>query len=294
MVVWLLGVGLIGLVIWAFWHERNLRQQQTERQQQDEILLAQRQQLAQQLLNTRALERGEAGQAALARLESGDLEAFDSLEALIRQSPEAEQWQWLDALCELLVRRYGAQPLSAPFDAGLLRLFQLLSARPQGYAQVDGVRRCLRLQNLQFQGLVCQDLNLRGAELSDCRLPESRLPGLDLFAARLTAVNLSRAGLSGIKLTGASLNHVDFEGADLRGAELISAQLHDCSLRAADLRQAACRGVRLGSCDLRGANLDGASGLSFELLQHCRLDQATRLPEALQARQAELIARSRA
>ncbi|MEZ0370444.1 MAG: pentapeptide repeat-containing protein [Candidatus Sericytochromatia bacterium] len=294
MVVWLIGIAMLGFILWAVWHEQQLRRQSGVLVQQRETLSEQRRALAEQQLQERVQQRTQSSDEALAWLAADERmpEALQTLATLLPQSTADEQWRLLTALCERLQARYGGQPLEPPLPPELLPWLQLLSKRPEGFRGRGGQRDCLRLQDLQLPGLELTGFNLRGAELRACNFAAARLPGLDLFAASCEAVCLEAAELAGANLTGASFTEVRFDRARLSKAELITAELRDCSLQEADLSGAALRGVRLSRCDLRGANLAGATGLSYQQLLSCRLDAHTRLPDNLEPRRAELLARS--
>lgn len=300
MVAWVIVLAMLGLIVWAFWHGRQLKKHDSVHERERETMLEQRRNLEDRLYQERAEARSGSVTAALEVLggetAEGELslagsEAFETLRNLLPQLPGDEQWQLLHKLCDLLQQRYAGQRLEPP--PPLLRnLLGLLSSRPESYRKQGPQREGLKLEQLLLPGLSFEKLNLRGAKLKGCGFAGANLQGLDLFAASGEKLDFSSAELTGANLTGISLSGSDFRQARLGKAELITAELVDCCLAEADLSGAALRGLRLSGCDLRGANLTEATGLTFKQLAGCRVDAKTRLPANLLERRDELLARS--
>ena len=281
------------MVKWDAWHQDRQKRYAENNRQEQELVHGQRRRLEALLQRQDRQQRSDALEAILARAEltGPDLQ---ELSELLAQSPEAEQGPLVKRISAELRTRFGSQHLQPPLPPALSGLLRLLSAHAQGPGEPGSRRRSqVQIQDLTIAGLELEDLDLRGAGLSQCRFEAARLPRLNLFAARLERVGFARAQLEHANFTGATLIQVDLSAADLQHAELISAELHHCDLRGANLNGATLRGLRLIGCELGGASLEQSTGLSFQQLLGSRIDQQTRLPEALRSRQAELLARSR-
>lgn len=123
-----------------------------------------------------------------------------------------------------------------------------------------------------------EEVDLRGANLS-----EAKLMWVDLMNADLMWANLMRADLTGANLKNANLVYANLTGADLSNAELATAQLNATilneasmirvDLRGANLRGAILVGANLKYADLRGADLSGAN-LSRANLRNAKLKEA--------------------
>lgn len=123
-----------------------------------------------------------------------------------------------------------------------------------------------------------EEVDLRGANLS-----EAQLMWIDLMNADLMWANLMRADLTGANLKNANLVYANLTGADLSNAELSTAQLNATilneasmirvDLRGANLRGAILVGANLKFADLRGADLSGAN-LSRANLRNAKLKEA--------------------
>ncbi len=289
--VWLIVAGIAVFIVWAIWHERQLRHQDQQQEAEKRAVAAQRLQLEEMQMEDRQYERSEIMQAQLECLRQGDWsEASDSLEDLLKHSPPAEQWVLLQSVNQYFHQRYADRLQQTPLEPELIRLLKLLSARPEGFRKGDAGRKdCLTLTGICLQGFALEHFNLRGVELHQCQFEHARLPGLDLFAALAQDSSFEKSHLQRANLTGVMFKRVSFAGSDLSGAELITAELVDCNLTRVKLTKAALRGVRLSHCDLRGADLTGVSGLSFAQLKGCYLDDQTRLPDNLKDRLPELI-----
>jgi hypothetical protein len=102
---------------------------------------------------------------------------------------------------------------------------------------------------------------LFGLDLSGINLSGRILRHISLPAANLVAANLSGANLSKADLRGANLSKADLRDAKLRGANLSCANLSGADLRGADLRDG-----DLSLTAMRKADLNGADGITNEVL----------------------------
>ena len=120
---------------------------------------------------------------------------------------------------------------------------------------------------------------LRGADLSRCRLA-----GADLQHADLTGAVLSRVHLEGAYLEWANLEGAHLEGAHLQGTHLTFAHLERADLERADLGWARLERANLEEADLGGADLTGAdlrgATLAGAKTDRTDLSEAKWLPEA--------------
>ncbi|MGV3523163.1 MAG: pentapeptide repeat-containing protein [Candidatus Sericytochromatia bacterium] len=294
--VWIVVIGIGALMAWAFWHERQLKQQDQQGERQKVQFKEEREQLEVQARNQRQQERASEIHVAVAQLNdpalTQRLHALQSLQRVFYQAPDWEQWNLLTLLCTHVQERFGGQTLQSPLPEDFLAILRFFSGRPEGYKRHEsGLKDCLRLRDLHLQGLAFHALNLKGAEVSHCVWEQAQLRQLNGFAAQFKDCRFARMDLRQANFTGALLEQVDLRGSALEGSEWISAELQGCDLREAQLAKSSWRGARLRDCDLRGADLRGAEGLVFEQLLSCKLDAQTRLPERLQARHQELLSR---
>ena len=131
----------------------------------------------------------------------------------------------------------------------------------------------INLSEADLTGAYLRGADLRGASLSEADLSRADLTGAYLRGADLSEADLSEAYLSRANLSRASLRGANLRGADLRGANLSRADLRGAYLRGADLREAVLIGANLSRAYLRGADLTGAS------LQDLQWDAETTWPE---------------
>ena len=128
---------------------------------------------------------------------------------------------------------------------------QKLTPNPEHYAKLmEGVEAWNAW--LQQDNPITPEL--RGADLSGCRLAEA-----DLQDAHLEGAVLRRAHLEGAELEGAHLEGAILLGAHLEGAELGEAHLEGAHLKEADLEGATLLGAHLEGAHLEGAYLKGAN-----------------------------------
>src|SRR5215203_2501384 len=104
-------------------------------------------------------------------------------------------------------------------------------------------------------------------DLSEVKLSEAELDGVDLRRTNLSGASFSRANLS---------------GADLSWADLSGAKLSEANLRGADLSEAHLPEADLSWANLSGADLSGAAFLTQKQLDETKLgDNETQLPPDL-------------
>jgi uncharacterized protein YjbI with pentapeptide repeats len=109
-------------------------------------------------------------------------------------------------------------------------------------------------------------------DLSEVKLSEAELDGVDLRRTNLSGAEFFRAKLSGAHLPEADLSWANLSGAFLAGANLAGADLSGALFPAADLSGA----------DLSGADLSGAAFLTQKQLDETKLgDNETQLPPDL-------------
>jgi uncharacterized protein YjbI with pentapeptide repeats len=120
-----------------------------------------------------------------------------------------------------------------------------------------------RLDGVSFAGAHLDKVDATRSILARSNLREADLSGASLTDADLEGASLSRANLEGARLNMANLKGADLSGATLRGADLWEANLKGCNLKDADLRggdlsQAELEGAILWRADLQDAVLSGA------------------------------------
>lgn len=118
--------------------------------------------------------------------------------------------------------------------------------------------RGLDLGEADLRGAVLRSSDLRRARLEAARLGEADLAGADLRSARLGKADLGGALLEDADLRAASLRFASLRGAALDAAVLYRADLWGADLRKADLSRADLRRANLTEADLQGADLTGA------------------------------------
>ncbi len=96
-------------------------------------------------------------------------------------------------------------------------------------------------------------LNGESAILTDARLTNVTLSGLDMQRSKLKGVDFSESKLAGADLSASDLRETDFTLADLSGANL-----NEASLDQADMSGTRLEGAYLVGAVLKGANLEGA------------------------------------
>lgn len=140
---------------------------------------------------------------------------------------------------------------------------------------------CLTGSSIMMSGTA---INLKGANLSDCRffnshIPQANMEGASLQRADLTRCNLSQCNLHGADLTNANAAHCRFENAELSGAifaeaNLDAAILSGSTVIGADFSGASLAGTLLDNVDVASAiGLQppppvGPIALSFDKLAH--------------------------
>ena len=102
------------------------------------------------------------------------------------------------------------------------------------------------------------ELELRGVCWCDVALPAVMLAGSNLQEAELGASSFVGGSFLLADLRGADLSKCRLDLADFRGADLRRARLHRASARWADFRGADVRGASLSSVCMDGARLQGA------------------------------------
>jgi Pentapeptide repeats (8 copies) len=122
-----------------------------------------------------------------------------------------------------------------------------------------------------------QDLNRDGVSLAKAPLRQAHLVDIDLRGADLQGADLRGADLQGADLSDANLQGAFLgQGANLQGAFLADANLQDASFwGGADLHAA------LELSNIKNADLQGAMGLTQEILNGAVGDDRTQLPEGL-------------
>jgi uncharacterized protein YjbI with pentapeptide repeats len=147
-------------------------------------------------------------------------------------------------------------------------------------SRLDGYRKGSVVQFLYEAGLIARsqlvldlreaDLSkayLRIANLSETDLSHTNLSEADLRAADLRGADLSIANLSKAALYRADLRGTDLRGTDLKGANLSEAVLSEAALIKTDLSGANLTFANLNDSDLTDALLDGAKGITNEVLE---------------------------
>ncbi|KVD81900.1 hypothetical protein WS62_23370 [Burkholderia sp. ABCPW 14] len=133
--------------------------------------------------------------------------------------------------------------------------------------EADSMKAAVELaytQNVDLRGANLSDANLRGAnligsDLSGANLSGANLIGSDLIGSDLSGANLIGSDLIGSDLSGSDLSDANLIGSDLRGANLSDANLIGSDLRGANLSDANLRGANLSDANLRDANLSDAN-----------------------------------
>jgi uncharacterized protein YjbI with pentapeptide repeats len=201
------------------------------------------------------------------------------------------QWQvtletYIDRMTDLLINQSlrSSQKAEVRTIARTLTLAVLRSLDPVRKGQVvrflyesDLLNRSNPIINME--GADLEDVDLRGAKLSEVNLGHVRLNNADLAdadlsqadlrSAKLVRVNLRNATLSTAILTDADLSEADLYRAGLEEADLSAANLTESCLvgayfRRAKMKEATLCGVEAVSssfyeADLTQANLDGAN-----------------------------------
>jgi len=140
-----------------------------------------------------------------------------------------------------------ARQTSRVGQAGFLRPFASFFTR-------GGDCIFMHIQELQRRYLAgernFENVDLRGAQLTDLTLTGIRLRNADLRGATLNGASLWGADLSGAALEGASLRATDLRRAYMAGADLQCADLTYALLISADLTGVTLRGANLSHADL--------------------------------------------
>lgn len=114
------------------------------------------------------------------------------------------------------------------------------------------------LNQVNFRGADLTQAFLDGAMLIEADLRAAKLDDAHLTGCVLTAARLRKATLRGADLTAATLRWADLSGADLSQAVLRQANLNDVRARRAIVRGADLGYASFVGADLRGADLTGA------------------------------------
>ena len=133
---------------------------------------------------------------------------------------------------------------------------------------IDARLRRSRLENLDLNGVVWEDVQISGCRFEKVDFTAARLTGLTLdrvhfVNCKLTWANLAESRLSdvlfeGCRLDGASLDDVSTVGpTGFVGCVLVNTNLRDCVLPYAAMQGCRLRQMSFESCDLRGADLRG-------------------------------------
>ncbi|MEU7025305.1 pentapeptide repeat-containing protein [Streptomyces sp. NPDC046275] len=135
---------------------------------------------------------------------------------------------------------------------------EVLARRPE-----RGEPRRLDLRHTNLAGLLMREFEF-----------ESRPRLTRMF---LTASDLRRADLRGVDLRGSILNGSDLSAASLHNAQLTGVQFHRARLCGVGLTGADVLGADFSEADLRDV-----IGLTADQLSGARIDEATKMPEALE------------
>jgi hypothetical protein len=145
---------------------------------------------------------------------------------------------------------------------------------------VDAVLSGMNLENVDLMGADLRsanltEANLKGAKLHGANLQRARLLGVHLHDAILFGANLEKASLCSSKLVGANLQNAHLRGADLEGAVFRQSNLRNADLTGANLLRATFR-----DADLRDAILCETTGFQSGALGGADISNAV-LPEVI-------------
>lgn len=99
------------------------------------------------------------------------------------------------------------------------------------------------------------EVDLSGANLSECDLRNAFLVRAFLTGANLEGANLAGAALSGAFLNGANFSRANLCGSSIGSSSLVETQFIGANLRTAHLNQSICIRTVFENADLSGANL---------------------------------------
>jgi hypothetical protein len=102
------------------------------------------------------------------------------------------------------------------------------------------------------------DRHFDTSDLSNAKLNNQKLPGINLCNAQMGNIDLAGADLAGADLAGAEMRQAQLDGANLRNANLVGANLRWADLSGADLAGADLTGANFNGAILAAANLQGA------------------------------------
>jgi hypothetical protein len=124
------------------------------------------------------------------------------------------------------------------------------------------------------------------AYLERADFSRGRLEKADFSSAYLLRAKLIKAKLSNSSLYRAHLMNADLYGADLRGANLSEANLVGANLKEAVMgclgnSSTNLRGTNLSDANLIGVDLSHVSGLTAQQVLAAKMDETTKLPEAV-------------
>jgi uncharacterized protein YjbI with pentapeptide repeats len=107
------------------------------------------------------------------------------------------------------------------------------------------------------------------ADLSGCKLEQSRFWSSDFSGADLSKAGLEECNFTGANLSGATLSHADLTNAILVGADLRKTKLHEANLSGADFT-----GAIIDGADFLGAKLTDVNFAGIDLSKAKNLKQA--------------------
>lgn len=141
------------------------------------------------------------------------------------------------------------------------------------------------LQNVDFGESDLSYAAIRRSDLTDARIEQARLYGIDLVStvglagrdfsgmdlerANLSQVDLSNANLSGVRLNYSECSHTQFVNANLEQANFTRARLHNALMHGANLKRANFTAADLKDAEFSNAVLDQAK---FDLADLSDLD----------------------
>ena len=194
--------------------------------------------------------------------------------------------QWRDANPSALIDLSGINVAASMFDAqqtnseGQVDLQQInLRGANLTQSQFSGVNMTgadcngANLQNVTFSATNLSHVMFDGADLSHGKFWDGYAPGASFWDAVLEEAVLSGAQLEGANFTNANLCHANFEGANLSNAELWRANLQSANLGGATLFKANMTEIDLRQANLHRCDLKGAN-LYAANLSEALLDEA--------------------